>query len=482
MSARRKGKKSLPRVVYDDARLNTAEYFYEKVIRNIANNQVKNTPQNREWCAFNEGMVQAYMQIRANAVTGTGVRVKCKNEKAKNIIEKFNKKVNSMGQTIEDAISDWEMDNCIHGYASWRILQTNDPELTGIDIARMNPKYLVPITHSRVGWKKFIQFSPLHDEPDSKKDFMKKYRPALSTDTGNIAGGTYIPTYKGWRYVHIPLSATITLNLVKRPLIVPAMTLIVFKKWIVLFMRKAAEKFWSPTLWAKMGTELDHIQDEELYEEKMNNLSRDLANWSIFKSIVTSYDTEIKAIEMSGAGVDYVAFLEYLDEQIVQYILGAISLTKAKGKDLSGSRAQSEVFNRGVQADRHKIGTNLYRLYNEFVLPANGMKAQDDLEIDWSHLKEGSDAEYSTMCIELYKVGGFNSRTDFIKAMKAVFPWLEEKGADTIPKYLKEIAELGITGKSAMPGEDRSGAAKGKAGSRPPGKTSPKGANANKPH
>ncbi|MHC1591797.1 MAG: phage portal protein family protein [Candidatus Helarchaeales archaeon] len=472
---RRRDKKYLPKVIYDDLRLNTPEYFYEKAIRNIARNQILDTPQNREWCFWTEGIAQAFAYIIANTITGTGVRVKCSNEKALKVIKKFNERVNSFGQTIEDAITDWVIDNIVHGFAAWRILITDELE-TNVDISRMNPKTLVLVSHSRQGWTKYIQYAPVDDmEPQNKSAFLKSYKPSIDPQNG-----TYYPLSNVYQYAHIPIESTVSINLFKKPPITPALTLIVFKKWIVLFMRKAAEKFWSPTIWAKMGTEENHPLDVELYEERMDEFTKELANWSIFKGIVTPFDVDIKPIELKNAGVDYVRYLEYLDSQIVQYLLASTGLTEAKGKDLATSRTNNEVFLRTIQAHRHKIGVALRRFYNEILLPYNGISAQDDLEIDWSHLKESSDVEYISMCAEAFKIGIFKDYGELTKAAKAVWPWIEERSGDDPPEYLKKFSELGSLDKSVP--TKKLGNTDLSDRNRPAEKAGPKGDRAAEPH
>jgi len=432
-------KKFLPRVIQDDTRLNSPEYFYEKAVRNVNKNQIADTPQNREWCFWNEGMAQAFSYIICNSITGNGIRVKSNNEDAVKCIHGWNDRINNFDQTIEDAVSDYFIDNVIHGYGSWRILLNKDLKYK-VDLSRMNPKRLVPVSHSRQGWTKFIQFAPIDStEPNNKNQYMKKYNPAIDNESG-----TYNYVSHEWQRAHIPIEATVTISLFKKPPIVPAMNMIIFKKWIILFMKKAAEKFWSPTIWAKMGTEEHFPLDEDLYEERMNDLSKSLANWAIFKSIVTPFDVDIKQIEMKNSGMDYVGFIQYFDEQIVQYLLGSTGLTQSKGKDLATSRTNSEVFVRTIQAFRHKIGRALKKFYNEVLLPVNGIEAQEDLEIDWSHLKEGSDIEYVSMLVEALKVGVFKNFDEITKAARAVWPWIEGNKGDEPPKYLKKLNEMGV--------------------------------------
>lgn len=419
-----------PIVVHDDYREPTYSAWYtDPDIRKIRKYSVADSPINREWCFWNENICQTFSYIVSSSITGKRLRFLTENQKALEIIDGFNEQINFSGQTIEDFITDTFIDNIIHGYGVWRILETKDAPY-GIDIARVKPRSLTPVYHKKLGYLKFIQRSEYNKQtPNTKGGFYStKYRPPFDETTGTVydAGTT--------TEIHIPVESTVFINLFKKPPIASALHYITYKRWILWYMRKAAEKFWSPTIWVKMGTEEFHPLDETEYEDAMKDLSRDLAKWSNFRAIVTPFDQEVKPIETKNKAEEYTTELNYLDEQIIFTLLGSIALIKASGVELATSKTIQEVWLRIIESLRRKYEIQLRKFYTQRLLPLHGINNLKDLTIDWSHLKVESNVEYVQMVNEVYDRGGFDGK-QYIKALKVVFPWMKENVKIKLPPH-----------------------------------------------
>jgi len=406
-------------------------------IRRLKEKTIKDTPEHREFCFWVESECQSFAKIMAASIIGDGITVSCKNKKAVELIEKFNKQINITGQTIDDFIENTFIDGVIHGFFVWRIYPTDELE-HGLDVSRIDPKTVVPITHSKKGYVKFIQQSYIiPDEPRSKDRFLSAdYNPAIDLETKDYNKTGEIV------YIHIPKEATISANLFQKPPISAAMMYIVFKRLILYYMRKSAEKYWIPLLHGKLGNK-EHfpiISEEEL-GEKLDDLTQKLINVRNHSVIATPYYIDIQPIQIKRDVQNFVTELDYLNEEIIFSMLGSTGLIKAKGKDaLATSRTIENVWLRIIRFMRAKYERELERFY-KFLCKYNGIKDIDDLKIRWSSMKEDRNMEIVEMANMMLDRGTLKDTREYRDFVRQAFPWLEKLSDSEIKKLDKERKE-----------------------------------------
>lgn len=395
---------------------------------------------NREYCFWVSSIAQSFAYITSSVIIGDGLRIRCKNQRAKRIIEDFNDEINVNGKSIEDYITSSWIDEIIHGKSFWRIIDTKETA-TGIDIQRVDSKTLTRVKDDHYGWIGYLQKVPNYKGYRTKRAFYSSLEVAYKERFA-------YPTR--WKYVRIPDEPDVLLstNFFAKPPIAPAIQYISYKKLILFFMRKYSRKLWTPFLLFLIGDPKTNYYPES--PQEMQDVIDQIAE--LIPDIVTfggaSIPGNIRVEEIGkGSAKESLAFIEYmnfLDKQIMMATFGSMSLREASGVELATSKTQMEQYLYFIKGIRRKYRVCLERFYTKALLPANGIKLTPrDIEVEYSPLKlEGSQEIMNSIEIGV-RNGMFLDRNEIRKAGQVVWNWLEEKESNNIP--INKIASLEST-------------------------------------
>mgnify|MGYP005631545521 CR=1 FL=1 len=427
-----------PTVILDDIN-RTISVNLDKEIKILRLHNALDTTPNRKWCYWAESTCQTFTNLFASSVTGSGIRVRTDNEKAYKVINNFNRKVNAAGMSIEDVIHYGFIDNAIHGFSVWRILRI--PEKPYIDLGRLDAGKIFTEVHQAKGWIKFI-YEDYFDvlQPKSKRGF-------------NSVG--WLPSYDlekrersdtGMKFRwHIPMESTLYFNLVSRPPMSAAMQYVIFKRWILWFMRKCAEKNWYPPLIGTLGNRDRPFEFSPEDEKKqMRDFANRIAQLPSFGVLVKRFGEELEILQdrtTPAARQNFIDSIRLLDEQIIFAMGGTLGFTAVEKSEIGEGRQRENMFVRAVEAARRRIGNKLIDFYVNILLPEYGISLDpSDIKMDWSHLKQDRNLEIVQMAVSAWESGAFTPKYT-LKALSSVWDWVDPNDKEVI-KWMKEQRKL----------------------------------------
>lgn len=401
---------------YDTSRL-------DPELKRLQHVMIRNTANNREYCFWTSSIAQSFSAITSSMIIGDGLRIRCKNKTARQIIEDFNVEINCNGKSIEDYIwSSW-IDQLVHGHDYWRI-EINKDLPTKVDIQRIDPKTITKVKDPKYGWIKYIQ------EVGNMKSYRSKaafYAKAEKNDQIQ----TY--TYASHKAIHIPDEPDVLLRnsfFVKPPL-ASATHYIAYKRYILYFMRKYAERLWTPFLLFLIGDPKSNYYPDSF--EEMQNAIDDVSEvipemvsfgGAALPGNVIPFEINKGSAKNSQVFIDY---MEALDKQIMMTIFGSMGLREASGNELSTSRSLKESYLQFIGGIRRKYKISLERFYAKCLLKQNGISlAPRDIDIELSPLKFEATAEYMKGISLAVESGLFKDRNELRKAGQVVWRWLDE--------------------------------------------------------
>lgn len=388
---------------------------------------VKSTDDNREYCFWSDSISQTITYMTAATIIGDGLRINCQNEKAKNIIESFNKNINVNRQSIEDYITSTWIDEIVHGHSYWRIEMQPEMEF-GVDLQRIDPKTIKKKFDKKYGWQKFIQTVPDYKSYRSKSAFYA--RASLhDKDFDQVERRNY------WRVkeIHIPDEPDVLLrtNFFVRPPLGSAVHYITYKRYILYFMRKYSQKFWTPFLLFLVGDPMTNYypDNDEDMEDSINDIAEVAPNMVNFGSLVLPGNIRAQELgKQSARSSDiYINYMDALDKQIALALYSSMGLRSASGSELSTQRGIKETVLSFVQNIRRKYKIGLENFYISCLLPANGIILKSkELDVEYSPLKFEASEEIMRAIDLGRKTGMFKDRNELRKAGQAVWTWLAD--------------------------------------------------------
>jgi len=467
----RKYRNTPPVVIIDDQnRVITVNL--DKEIRILRLQTAVDNYVNRRWCFRIESTCRTYINLLASSVVGTGLRVKCtKKPEAEEICHKYNKKINASGASMEDLVQYILEDNAVEGFGTWRILRI--PEEPYIDLGRLDVSKVMPIVHEAKGWLKFI-YKDYYDEsvPKTKKAFLSSEHSPTYNEYTKEKDQTGILVE--W---HIPVESTLHFNLVSRPPMSVAMQYVLFKRWILWFMRKVAEKAWMPPIIGTIGNKDLPLPYGKITADDRTRLLRRyakrLAKLSSFGIMAKVFGEDIDTLQDKTSVQSrehFVNQIRLLDEQIIFAMGGTLGFTGVEKSEIGESRQKENMLLRQVQALRSRIGTQLENFYINILLPEYGIHLEPgDLVMDWSHLKEDRNLEIIEMASAAMEHGGL-SFLEYRKILKSVWDFIEpedKKHLEDFKKFTEMQAKAKATANPQRPGTATNSMTKKVQGTRP---------------
>ena len=435
-------------------------------LKRLRHVMVKNTPDNREYCFWSDSISQTFTIMTANMFTGSGLRVRSNRQRIKDIVKEWTEEINVNRKTIEDYYQRSWIDEITHAGSFWRT-EFNKEVPTNIDIQRVDPKTLTIKKDRKYGWEKIIQTVPNYKSYRSKASFYARAR-LHDKDFDE----TEAHTYARQKEIHIPDEPDVIIrtNFFIRPPIAAALHFITYKRYILYFMRKYSQKFWTPFLLFLIGdpkTNYYPDNDEDM-QDSIDDIAEIVPNMTNFGSLVLPGNVRAEELGKQGAKSSdiYINYMDALDKQIAMSLYASMGLVEGRGVELSTQRGVKETRMQFIEGIRRRYKMKLEKFFLKCLLPANGIKASPgDIELEYPPLKFEASEEYMR-AIELgRKTGMFLDRNELRKAGQTVWQWLEKVAEKDNAKINFQIpiqtsAGVGLGGPGGAGNSSRSGAQK----------------------
>lgn len=431
-------------------------FITDPILRRLEKTMMKDTKYNREYSFWKSSIAVSFTEMTGSSIIGDGLKIRAGRQKIRKIIESFNRKINVLGDTIEDYISEIWYDSVIHGFALWRIHVSNEYE-NKVDIQRLDTKQITTYTHPTRGWTKFIQKTTVPTHPRKKNTW---YR-LSSWDTQSISR-----LYDYSIELIIPNEPEVVLytRMFKSPPISTVLHWLVYKRWIAWFMRKFAEKYWAPPLIAYVGDAKNYLPTKpHLIREALDETGKALQNLRNFGATAVLGHTRIEQLKLDigKSGGLYVDYIDLINKEVMFALFGSMGLRSPTGRETS-PKALSLEFLRFVREKRRKIEVQLLNFYEKVLLPAHGETAKPgEIEVVYSPLRITEVLDHMRAVEIGSKMGIFMDAKERRKAAEIVFSFLHEQ---ITPAQVKELDKkfMDLNAPSRTPGDSPGRPSKGK--------------------
>lgn len=391
-------------------------------LKKLRHVMVRSDNDTREYCFWSDSISQSFAYITAATIVGSGLRINCKNKKALKIINGWNREINVNRKTIEDYITSTWIDEIVHAGSFWRV-DYPDEHPFGVDIQRLDPKTIVEKKDPKYGWVKFVQQVPDYKSYRSKKAF---YANASLLDNLKTAS---------WRRreIHIPdePGSLLRTSFFIQPPISSALHFIMYKRYILYFMRKFSQKYWTPFVLFLVGDPRTNYYPEnpEQMQEQIDDISEVIPKIVNFGGLALPGNVRVEELgKNTGRAAEfYVRVIQELDRQIMYAMYGSMGLREAVGRQLSTQRGVMEGWYQFIQGIRRRYKVILENFYVKTLLPENGINIDiSEIDVSFPPLKIEASEEYMR-AVQLGRATGmFKDRNELRRAGQVVWNWLEE--------------------------------------------------------
>lgn len=445
------------------ATLSNQDLTLDDDLRNLEKVMIKPTYRNLEEAFWNDSIAVSFTDITAAVILGDGLRVRCDDHKALEIIKQWNRNINVKRQTVEDWIRDTWFDAIVYGKFFWRV-DDRTLDYKDVDIQRLDPKAIEIRVDPVMGYRKFIQHIGQYTYHRSKAAFYrsagKEYDQRWYTETAYKDFRTPgIETY-GDRSVQghnlaeqkidIPDEPHNILfgNFFKKPPIANALHFIVYKRWILWFMRKYSQKHWAPFVVLKVGDPRSNTypSDKHKMQAAIDNGAAFIRQITNFGGVTIPGEMDLQTLETQTARSSeiYVIYVRELDKQIMYTIFGSMGQREASGSELATARELQEGWLRFVKGVRRWYELLLTNFYSYVLLPYHNIKniIPHKIEVDFSPLRLDSTQELMNAIKLAAEVGLWKDRNEMRKAAQPIFGFLDDLPANE-NKKVELIAPIG---------------------------------------
>ena len=423
------------------------DYVIDSKIRGLKNVVVDDNPLNRHYCVKWESVSQSFIEITAKTIIGDGIQITSKNEAIASCIKDFNNSINVNEDTIEDFFTECWRDAVIHGNSLWRIARYEWLDRK-IDLQRVDQRTIKRYVDRRFGWVKWVQQTSIawQHSHKSREEYYKD-----PNDPYNIFADNVTAAYDLGNRIVIPFEpqTVIWIKNFTQPPVTAAMPLLLYKIWILFFMRKYSEKHWAPPVIAYIGDPKNNYfpySPQELQNE-INQMANDITRLRNFAGMATAGYNRVEPLKTDTAKSSeiYVKYLQHLNEEIMYSLFGSMGQRSAVGNFKAISENVDEGWLRFVRGVRRKFEFALRRFYTRSLLPQNGIfnSKAEDIEIKWSRLQTTPVDTLMSAIQKAVESGVFVSQQEVRNAAAEGFPLLDETPATEkgwLPDNLKPTA------------------------------------------
>jgi len=386
--------------------------------------------------------------MTAYNMLGEGFVVTCEDDSATEKIRKFNRKINSNYQTIDNWVIDNWIDCMNHQVGSvWvvkrRVGSPEEPELW-----RVPPETLTIAVDYRNGWMKYVQMP----------DYNRYYRTYDQFMLGKI--GSEITSKERILPVGIPIDPEVMTNvrLFKRAPMSSATKFIVFKHIVMFFMRKYGEKMWAPLVLAMIGMpgtdQYPHTDDE--MDAAMDQTLNMLKKSKNFGYGALAGNTTIKTVDPKVDGGLYLKYVAAMDEQILYSLYASMSLKSGTGvyRGTDEERENRKNFLLGI---RKEFTNELKKLWCNVIVPGYD---PEKVNVQWPPIRSSTITDIASAFDTFSKGGVFIDAQERRDVAATIWPFL--RGRNLTEKEKKKMDDTWITMVSpSQPGETTVSASKG---------------------
>ena len=374
----------------------------DQELYNILKSYIPDTSINREILAWTEPLVISFLLLSSETIAGDRIKIGDPSNEVVECIEEFNDQINNMRQNIHHLFNVSYADNGIHAGSVWRVMKTKDSSVN-CDIARLDPLTIQKIKEPVSGWEAFVQnVRTLASTYYSEEAFYNACRGFAWTGQYGISGGVMehpglIPSQPGNKVPYIcvvPNKRGIVLDLefFTRPLISPILPYLVYKKWIIWFMRKYSERFWSPFRVGYVGDPKTYMPtDPEDFKFQRDDLLNSLVYMKNFGSMATAGFNRVEEMgtKTASSSLVYPEYINTINEEIMFSLCGSMGQRTAKGNELASGRILEHGFLNHCKGMRGQYRRYLSDFYRNVLLPLNHLKTTTKkLEITFSPIQE----------------------------------------------------------------------------------------------
>ena len=426
------------------AHLDNKDLTLDSDLQNLEKVMIKPTYRNLEEAFWNDSVAVSFTDITSAVVIGDGLRIRCEDKKALDVIKSWNRRINVKRQTIEDWMRDTWFDAIVYGKFFWRVdNRTQDYE--DVDIQRLDPKSIEIREDPVMGYRIFIQHVGDFTYHRTKKSFYRNagreydlrwYSGVVYDEPGKVTyGDKNVRTYNtSEQQIRIPDEPwnIVYGNFFKKPPIANALHYIVYKRWILWFMRKYSQKHWAPFVIMKVGDPKTNTYPVEKHKMQaaLDNGQAFIRQITNFGGVAVPGEIDFQTLETQTARSSeiYVLYVRELDKQIMYTIFGSMGQREASGSELATARELQEGWLRFVKAIRRWYELLLTNFYAYCLLPYHNMFGFEpqDIELDYSPLRFESTQELMSSIKIGAEVGLWKDVNEMRKAAQPIFGFLDE--------------------------------------------------------
>jgi len=443
------------------ATLNPTDFDIDKDLKALKKVMIEPTYRNCEEAFWNDSIATSFTDITSHVIIGDGPRIRCdKNKKVIEIIKAWNRSINVNRKSVEDWIRNTWFDAIVYGRFFWRV--DTSTYYDNVDIQRLDPKTIEIFKDPVMGYRLFLQHTPKYKYHRRKGEFYKKagkeeftrVRIDWEKDPSIINYGQ--STQYDYIDIRIPdePSRMIFGDFFWRAPIANALHYIVYKRWILWFMRKYSQKHWAPFIILRVGDPraTNYPTQKHVMQAAINNGKKFIREITNFGGVSLPGEMDIKTLETQTARSSeiYVLYIRELDKQIMYSIFGSMGQREASGNELATSRSLQEIWLRFVKGIRRMYELLLTTFYAYVLLPYHGINDinPEDLDLEWSPLRFESSEEIMRSIETGARIGLWKDLNEMRKAAQSVWSFLNElpenenkKGEDIVPKKPQGNAE-----------------------------------------
>ena len=417
----------------------------------IFRNLVPDNKNNRAILFWKDPVPVSFSYIEAYTIIGNGIKEVCddpgQREKVHEVIQAFNDRINAQRQTIDDVFTRVTTDNNQHGSSVWRILYTDDSEVN-LDLARIDPLTFDKRMDDKKGWECFVQAPRVvHGTYASKNAFYNAMK--LPTNIGILPGGTTYPMSMVMpNRIVVPNEPEYVLEFefYERPPISTVLDGLLYKQWILWYMKMYSDRYWSPFKVGYVGDPKTIFPDDPVMMAKQrDDLLSSLLHMRNFGAMATAGYNRVEEMGKNSAASSevYPGFVNLIDKQTMYALSGSMGQRDASGNELAVSRTIEQGWLRHNMGLRTRFSRALTDFYVNRLLPANGIKlSRQQLHLSFSPMETPKLVDLMTAIEKGMKSSVFKDVNEPRALLHEIWDNIAEVDEATAAKLNKDFMEM----------------------------------------
>ena len=414
--------------------IDLSSFVTDADIKKLEAAMIKNTLPHRQSAFFGDNVATSTTEMMIAILTGEGLTITVDgNKNAKETIEHWNDHINVRHQSIEDMIKDIWYDNLLNPGSLWRNFVDLSNKDQKVDVQRVSMQNIKIEEHPTRGWRRFIQRANIPIKPMVKSRFYRRHFWTLE------------PTEYVESIIPDEPETCIYIQLFKKAPVSTVLPFLVYKKWILWFMRKFAEKYWAPFLIGYVGDPKTGYMpptkdDQDIAINATLEALRKVRDFGAAAFLGTTKVDVLDTKTSKNANV-YVDYLEYINKEITYGLLSSMALREARGRTAATSDIVQQGQLRFVRGMREMISLPFRRFYSKVLLPAEGIRNVKgrDIKIGFPEIRTEEVDKIMTAVSEGAKIGAFRDAREIRKILTPIWRHIDENISDAENKGLKKL-------------------------------------------